>query len=161
MAYTGFDICAGENVDVVGDAHELSHYFPEECFDFAFSVSVWEHLAMPWKVSLELNRILKTGGVAMINSHQCWPSHEEPWDYYRFSEYSWSTLFNPYTGFEILTCGQGFPGIVVPGVIHSTINNLEWHYGYLASRGVVRKTARTTLSWEVPTHAVASGDYPK
>lgn len=161
ISYTGFDICEGENVDVVGDAHELSRYFPEECFDFAFSVSVWEHLAMPWKVSLELNRILKTGGVAMINSHQCWPSHEEPWDYFRFSEYSWSTLFNAYTGFEILACGQGIPGIVAPAIIQPNISDMEWHYAYLASRVVVRKISRTQLSWEVPTHAVASGNYPK
>ena len=39
IAYTGFDIKAGENVDVVGDAHKLSAYFSPNTFDFIFSHS--------------------------------------------------------------------------------------------------------------------------
>ncbi len=160
LKYTGFDIAPGENVDVVGDAHRLSEFFPRNTFDFAFSVSVWEHLAMPWKASIELNRILKIGGVAMINSHQCWPSHEEPWDYFRFSEFSWATLFNEYTGFEILDCGHGIPAIVAPAVYQENIIDTEWHYAFLASRVVARKTSETALSWDVPTDLVVKGNYP-
>lgn len=36
--YTGFDISPGPNVDVVGDAHNLSHHLPHHSFDAAFSV---------------------------------------------------------------------------------------------------------------------------
>ncbi len=160
MKYIGFDISSGENVDVTGDAHRLSDFFPRNTFDFAFSVSVWEHLAMPWKVSIELNRVLKMGGIAMINSHQCWPSHEEPWDYFRFSEYSWNTLFNQYTGFEILDCGHGIPAIVAPAVFQKNIDSMEWHYAFLASRVVARKVSETSLLWDVPTDVVAKGTYP-
>lgn len=45
--YIGFDYYAGDNVDVVGDAHRLSHYFDKK-FDLIFSSAVFEHLAMPW-----------------------------------------------------------------------------------------------------------------
>jgi hypothetical protein len=83
LEYVGLDIMAGPNVDVVGDAHNLPTDF--ECrFDFAVSLSTFEHLIMPWKAALELNRALKRGGIAYIQSHQTWPIHEEPWDYFRF-----------------------------------------------------------------------------
>ena len=65
VTYTGIDIVAGENVDVVGDAHQLSEYFDEDCFDAVFSISTFEHLAMPWKAAIEINRVMKTGGVLM------------------------------------------------------------------------------------------------
>src|SRR6266446_636421 len=44
LNYTGFDIKDGENVDVVGDAHRLTSMFERGQFDFAYSISVFEHL---------------------------------------------------------------------------------------------------------------------
>lgn len=160
--YTGIDILAGENVDVVGDAHALSRHLPTDHFDFAFSISVWEHLAMPWLVSLELNKVLKTGGIAMIGTHQSWPIHETPWDYFRFSEYSWDALFNPATGFEIVTRGMGVPCVMAAAQFNPPIHNdaVEWHYGYLASRVVVKKISPTTLTWPVDPAVVGRGLYP-
>ena len=58
--YIGFDYYAGDNVDVVGDAHRLSHYFDKK-FDLIFSSAVFEHLAMPWQASLEMIKLLKPG----------------------------------------------------------------------------------------------------
>jgi hypothetical protein len=160
--YVGFDIAAGPNVDVVGDAHELSRHFPPGHFDAVFSVSVWEHLAMPWKVSLELNQVMKPGALVMVNTHQAWPSHEEPWDFYRFSEFAWATLFNAATGFEIVAAGMGSPAVMAAALPepHLQDQHIEWHYGYLATRCIARKTGPTTLSWPVPTELVSRGLYP-
>ncbi len=82
MKYQGFDIVAGENVDVVGDAHQLSKHFSSKTFDFCFSVSVFEHLMWPWKVVLELNDVMKVGGMVFAQSHPTWPKHEIPWDFF-------------------------------------------------------------------------------
>lgn len=61
--YVGFDFYAGENVDVVGDAHRLSSYFDQEQrFDLIFSSAVFEHLHMPWVVAEEIRKLLKVGG---------------------------------------------------------------------------------------------------
>ena len=60
--YTGFDVMEGENVDVVGDAHRLSSYFPNEKFDLIISFAVFEHLAMPWVVAEEVAKLIKKGG---------------------------------------------------------------------------------------------------
>lgn len=160
--YTGFDIVAGENVDVVGDAHAMSRHLPAEHFDFVFSVSVWEHLAMPWLVSLELNRVMRTGGLAMINTHQSWPVHEEPWDYFRFSDYSWPTLFNAATGFEIVARGMGQRCVMGPNLFSPALhgNRIEWHYGCLATRVVARKVGPSSLEWPVDPALVSRGIYP-
>ena len=70
LEYVGLDIVPGENVDLVGDAHELSRLFPPESFDAIFTMSVFEHLMMPWKAVIEMNRVLKPGGLVMVTSHQ-------------------------------------------------------------------------------------------
>jgi SAM-dependent methyltransferase len=161
--YTGFDIVAGENVDCVGNAHTLSRHLPSNHFDFVFSVSVWEHLAMPWLVSLELNKVMKPGGLAMINTNQSWPSHEEPWDYFRFSDFCWDALFNRETGFEIVTRGTGIPCVMGSSQLIPSIHacRVDWHYGYLATRVVARKVGETGLSWPVDPDLVAKGNYPQ
>jgi len=161
-SYTGFDIVAGENVDIVGDAHALSRILPADHFDVVFSVSVWEHLSMPWLVSLELNKVMKVGGMAMINTHQSWPSHEEPWDYFRFSNESWDALFNAQTGFEIVARGTGIPCVMGESQFHPSIHasRVEWHYGYLATRCVAKKIGETRLEWPVDPAIVSKGKYP-
>jgi hypothetical protein len=160
--YTGFDIVAGENVDCVGDAHALSRILPASHFDSVFSVSVWEHLCMPWVVSLELNKVMKLGAMAMINTHQSWPSHEEPWDYFRFSNYSWDALFNADTGFEIVARGTGIPCVMAASQFHPSIHasRVDWHYGYFATRCVARKIGETSLTWPVDPKIILKGNYP-
>lgn len=41
--YVGFDYYAGPNVDVVGDAHQLSSYFEGQQFDLIYSSACFEH----------------------------------------------------------------------------------------------------------------------
>ncbi len=48
--YTGLDILAGENVDVVGDVHLLSKLFPTHRFQGVMCLSVFEHVLMPWRL---------------------------------------------------------------------------------------------------------------
>jgi len=112
--YVGFDFHPGKNVDVVGDAHKLSRYFEKDSFDAVFSFSVLEHIAMPWQVIIEMNRVLKPGGLLFISTHPCWPAHEQPWDFWRFQAESFKVLLNNKTGFEIEQCIEGMPAKIVP-----------------------------------------------
>lgn len=102
--YTGFDYYNGENVDVVGDAHELSKYF-EKKFDLIFSSAVFEHLAMPWKVSTEIIKLLKPGGYIFIETHYSFSSHERPWHFFQFSENAIDVLFPEKFGMKCLRKG--------------------------------------------------------
>ena len=157
--YTGLDIYAGPNVDVVGDAHELSEIFSPGTFDFVFSISVFEHLIMPWKAALEINKILKIGGVAYIEAPQTWPEHDSPWDYFRFSENSWCALFNKYTGFEIVKVAQGIPANVVP-YLYQPNQELDHQPGWMLSGVIARKISDSHLSWSVPASDISQGIYP-
>lgn len=85
--YIGLDFYAGENVDVVGDAHKLSSYFKkEEKFDLIFSSVVFEHLHMPWIAAMEIQKMLNVGGFVFIETHFSFSSHERPWHFFQFSD---------------------------------------------------------------------------
>jgi len=107
--YVGFDVLDGENVDIVGDVHELSKLVPNDHFDIVFSTSVFEHLVFPWKAALEINRVLKPGGFVLTQTHPAWPEHEMPWDFWRFPHQAFVSLFNKHTGFEIISKTEGRP----------------------------------------------------
>lgn len=107
--YVGLDVLDGENVDVVGDIHQLSSYFEDEEFDLMYSMSVFEHLMFPWKAALEINKVLKTGGYVYIATHPSWPQHEMPWDFWRFPKNAFHSIFNSTTGFEVISLAEGGP----------------------------------------------------
>jgi hypothetical protein len=108
-SFTGFDIYPDTNTDIVGDAHKLSRYFSGEKFDAIFSLSVFEHLAMPWLVAREINKTLNTGGFTFHTSHFAWPLHEVPWDFFRFSDEGFKSLFPPSMGFGNIRSGLFSP----------------------------------------------------
>jgi hypothetical protein len=106
--YTGFDFYAGDNVDVVGDAHRLSTYFDKK-FDLIFSSAVFEHLYMPWVVAEEIQKLLKVGGCVFVETHFSYKAHERPWNFFQFSEVGLRALFNNALGFEVLDSGMSNP----------------------------------------------------
>lgn len=107
--YIGFDIHEGNGVDVVGDVHKLSTYFPRNHFDLVYTMAVFEHLLFPWKVALEINRVIKAGGYVFVGTVSTWPTHELPWDFWRYQSNGFHALFNKYSGFEIVNISEGLP----------------------------------------------------
>jgi len=161
--YVGFDILPGDGVDIVGDAHMLSRSCPTDHFDFVYSLSVFEHLLFPWKVAIEINKVLKPGGHVFVATHPVWPAHELPWDFWRFPINGFRALFNEYTGFEIVTIAEGLP---------SKLYSLVWDR---PTRGQFRQTlnqgvsliARKTgdyrsdlLKWDIGTADILDTMYP-
>lgn len=88
----GVDVHAGPGVDVVADAHDLGAHFEPESFDAVYSHATFEHLLMPWKVLDGLARLLRPDGVAWIVTHEAFPLHELPWDFWRFGSWTWEAL---------------------------------------------------------------------
>jgi SAM-dependent methyltransferase len=108
--YVGFDIMAGENVDVVGDAHRLTTYFRgDDPFDLVFSSAVLEHLYMPWLAAEEMARMLRVGGYVFAETHFSYSSHERPWNFFQFSDMGLQALFNPGIGLRVLDKGASNP----------------------------------------------------
>jgi len=99
---TVLDIVDEPDVDICADAHKVSQYFDKNMFDAVISVSVFEHLAYPLKVVIEVEKILKEGGYFMVHSHQTIGMHDVPWDFWRFSDSAYRALFCSSTGFEVV-----------------------------------------------------------
>ncbi len=158
--YSGFDIVAGPNVDIVGDAHALSRLCPAEHFDAVMAFSVLEHLLMPWKFIIELNRVLKPGAIGLFTTHQSWPLHDAPWDFWRFSDKAWAGLLNPATGFEIIDARLGEPAYLVAERCSPTTAFAERPGAYLASFVLFRKIGATELNWPVELTEIIGTHYP-
>jgi SAM-dependent methyltransferase len=158
---TTFDIVPDPGVHVVGDAHELSRHFPPASFDFAHSASVFEHLVMPWKVAIEMNRVLKPGGVAFIFTHQTIGMHDMPWDFFRFSDASFTGLFNRYTGFEIVQSDMSSYMHIVPRAWSEHYRHNEGAGGFDSISVIVRKIGDATVSWDVPVADILRTAYPR
>lgn len=161
--YIGLDILEGECVDVVADIHQLSKHFPKNRFDFVYSTSVFEHLLFPWKAVLEINQVLKPGGHIFLSTHPAWPAHELPWDFWRFPVNGFHSLFNQYTGFEIVTMTEG-----LPCRLYSLVDDAPTRASFMQpiNQGVsliARKTGdyrSDLLKWDIDVSEVVQTMYP-
>ncbi len=159
---TVLDILPGQGVDIVGDAHAMSALFPPNSFDAIFSVSVFEHLLMPWVVAMEMNAVLKPGGLAFLFTHQTIGMHDQPWDFWRFSDTAWEGLFNRNTGFEILGRTLDDPQYITPHLWSPERGQyLERAVGFLGSSVLLRKVAEPLGQWEsVEVEKLIHTSYP-
>lgn len=110
-SYLKSDITTGIDVEAVSDAHALG--FKDDCFDLVLAISVWEHLAKPWIAAEELARVLKPGGFAMIATHQTFPLHGYPHDYFRFSIEGLKSLFEG-AGLVTISTEYVYPAVIKP-----------------------------------------------
>lgn len=159
VTYLGFDITAGPNVDLVGDAHHLTRYIHQKV-DFVMSFVTFEHLLMPWKVVVEINHLLAPGGLVMTHAPQTWSIHHVPWDYWRISRDGWRGLFNRYTGFEILQTAYAKRAVISPAnMVDQASGMLPGEPAYLMTGCVARKTGEPSVSWDVEASEIADLAY--
>lgn len=89
--YIGCDLVAGPNVDLVlSDPYTIP--MKDGSVDVIVSANSFEHVAMPWKLVLELDRILRPGGVIAVSAPWVFPWHHLP-DFWRYSPDAFATLF--------------------------------------------------------------------
>lgn len=86
-------------VDIFSTAYNIP--VADATFDSAVSTAVLEHLEEPELALKECHRILKQNGIAVYSVPFIWHLHEEPRDFYRFSKYGLTYLFEK-VGFEII-----------------------------------------------------------
>jgi SAM-dependent methyltransferase len=85
------DFCPGEGVDFTGDVSALP--FEDASYDMVLSTQVLEHVQDPEKVCSEMARVLKPGGHLFLTTPQSSPIHNEPWNYFNFTHYGLTLLF--------------------------------------------------------------------
>jgi hypothetical protein len=107
--HLGTDIQAGPDVDIVADVHRLSEVTGTERFDVILSFSTFEHLKYPSLAAHEVLKALKVGGLLFVQTHQSFPLHAYPSDFFRFSREALASLFGTQMGFETRATGHDFP----------------------------------------------------
>jgi SAM-dependent methyltransferase len=112
--WVGLDVKAGRDVSVVADLHEISRHFPAAHFDGVFCASVLEHLRRPWVAAKELAAVVKPGGRLLVQTHQSFPVHGYPSDFFRFTREGLAEVFAADTGWRVLASEYQFPAKVVP-----------------------------------------------
>lgn len=149
-SYVGFDYYGDANTDVAGDAHQLSKFFSCE-FDAIFSLAVLEHLAMPWVVAAEINKVLKRGGLTFHATHFAFPSHERPWDFWRYTDQALRVLFSPALGFEVIGCSFDTPARMHPDTPRDDLMHLPLEAVWVGVSILARKIAAidpTRFVWD-------------
>lgn len=162
--YIGCDVHPGDGVDLVVDVHGLSGKFAPNSVDAIYSVSVFEHLVYPWRVVLEINRVLKPGGLVFVSTHPAWPAHELPWDFWRFPEAGLAHLLSPATGFELLRAAEGAPAKIYSLRDHPSTRGLRHFHVNLSVAVLARKTHDydpDKLRWDVDMADAVRTEYPR
>ncbi len=108
-SYLGSDIASGPDVDIVADVHRLTQVTGEEQFDIIISCSTFEHFKYPHLAAHEIMKALRVGGLLFIQTHQAYPLHASPYDYFRFSREALAGLFGTQMGVKVLATDYEFP----------------------------------------------------
>jgi SAM-dependent methyltransferase len=121
------DAYPGQDVDVVDDAHTLrslrtqqpgpwdgivNDYMPA-VFDAYVACSVYEHLRRPWEAIKTAASVVRPGGLVYVQTHQTFPLHGYPSDYFRFSREALAGIMED-AGLTVLHTGYLYRCQIVP-----------------------------------------------
>jgi len=89
--YDGLDIYPHSWVTYVGNVEDM-FMVKDESYDTVLCLEVLEHVSDPFLAVREICRILKPGGVLILSVPHLSRLHDEPLDYYRFTQYGVQNL---------------------------------------------------------------------
>lgn len=101
VRYKGADMVEGLNVDIVLSSPYNWSNIPANSADFVISGQMLEHVECPWLTFIEINRVLKPGGICCIIAPSTGIMHNFPLDCYRYYPDGISTLA-AYASLEVL-----------------------------------------------------------
>jgi hypothetical protein len=148
--FLGTDVQAGADVDLVADVHRLTEVTGAERFDVILSFSTFEHLKYPTLAAHEVMKALKVGGLLFVQTHQCFPIHAYPSDYFRFSRDALASLFGTTMGFEVRATGYEYPA----QVYSRRLADSHQHQAFLNTNLWGRKVAPTPAAFRYELDAV-------
>jgi len=96
------DIRAYPGVHVIGDGHHLP--LRDRSVAGVITTSVLEHVAAPWIIVREVERVLQPGGEVYVEVPFMQPFHPDPGDYQRYTLSGLEQLFEHFTIVEAGVC---------------------------------------------------------
>lgn len=138
------DFQDGLDVDIVCDVHKLSSKFKD--IDVIITCSGYEHFKYPQLASLEILKSLKKGGLIYLQSHQTFPLHGYPCDYFRFSLDAYKSCFPPTLNCEMIGGAYSFPALILPIENIENIDSYPWNWfakSYRNSECIIKKKGET------------------
>lgn len=141
--FLGSDIQEGIDVDIVADIHALSKTVGEERFDVIISCSSFEHFKYPHLAAHEIMKALRIGGLLFIQTHQTYPVHGAPYDYFRFSREALAGLFGTQMGFNVIDTVYEFPAAITT----PDVPNIAAEPAFVNSCLLGEKTAKTPAEY--------------
>lgn len=102
--YTAVDFYPYEGIDIVAD---LTKPLPleSENYDYVILSNVLEHIPDPQALMKECHRILKKGGQVLITVPFFIKLHQQPYDFFRYTEYALQNLLFDFQGVKIEKMG--------------------------------------------------------
>lgn len=100
------------NVDIVTDLQKI----PDEyagTFDGIYCPATLEHIERPWCAIHEMVKCLKPNGVLFISTHQTFPLHGYPNDYFRFSTEALNVMCFD-SGLHVVESAYSVPCTITP-----------------------------------------------
>lgn len=125
-SWVGVDCLGGPGVDVVADIHSLSGVFQPGQFDAAIMASVLEHVRRPWVAAKELAAVIRPGGILLVQTHQTFPVHGYPSDYWRFTREALAEVFALDHGWRVIESEYTYPAKVVP--LSNEVHATNWNF---------------------------------
>jgi len=125
----------GQQPDVVSDLNTQLE-LPDQIADAVISFSVLEHLCKPEVMLSEACRVLRPGGLLVLQVPFQWWVHEAPHDYYRFTRHGLEFLLNKagFVGPQIEASGGFWTMLVLKCAYHS----VRWIRGPRPFRYAIR-----------------------
>ncbi len=114
--HVGIDVATSphpkNHVDQIYDGKNIP--FEDEKFDYVLCTEVMEHVPDPVTFLKEINRVMKREGMLIMTTPFMVSLHEEPYDFYRYTEHGIRYLLR-ITGFELtrLESFSGYTGVMI------------------------------------------------
>ncbi|MCR4283788.1 MAG: class I SAM-dependent methyltransferase [Parcubacteria group bacterium] len=128
--YLKLDIDEANNPDVIGSVEDIP--LPDNSVDSIVSMQVLGDVENLDKAILEFHRVLKPRGAILVTESLISAIHDEPVDFWRFTDFLLKNLFEK-NGFEIvlIEARGGFFASVTQSIIRYLIDRLDLYNNFL------------------------------